>query len=96
MISPELFYALVFNAFVCWGINKFTREGMVGEKIGLWSVKIFGEFWSKPVTECLPCMASVHGTYGFFLFYKGELWMLPFYLLALVGVNYITMNNLDK
>ncbi len=96
MISVETFQYLVFNSLFIIGLHKITREGMLLEKAGTWAVKILGEFWSKPVTECPPCMASVWGLLFYFIFVQGGVVLLPFYLLTLVGLNYLLMHTLDK
>lgn len=94
MISPELFYALIFNCLLVIGIHAITRIGMIGEKISTFVVKLFGEFYSKPITECLPCMGSIHGIYFYLLFVNKGWLLLPFYLVALCGLNYIAVKIL--
>jgi hypothetical protein len=47
-----------------------------------------GEFWSKPLFDCPPCMASVWGLIGWFYF-EPNIAMIP-YLLTLCGLNALT------
>jgi len=42
------------------GIDKDSK--MVLWWVRHWSLKAVGEFWSKPICTCPPCMASVWGT----------------------------------
>jgi len=96
MMFAEIFLYLAFNCLLIIGLHKITREGMLLEKVGTWSVKYFGSFWSNPITECPPCMASVWGILFYFLFVNAGFLILPFYLVALAGLNYLVMHNLDK
>ena len=73
------------------GIHEATREGMVGEKVGLISRYLFGQFLSKPLTECLTCMASVWGT-AFFLmcdvsYHADPVRSWVVFVLAVAGLN---------
>jgi len=81
-----IFGLLILNAFFCVGLHEITRDNQVGGFIG-WTFRyVLGDFWSKPFTECLTCMASVWSV-PFFIF-SGEIWYLwPFYSLILAGLN---------
>ena len=70
----------------------------------LWWVRYYGgrfipPFWTKPVYACLPCMGSLHSivpTILFCSFFGISLWVLPFVILATVGVNYLIQTVLWK
>ena len=70
------------------GIDKDSL--MVLYKLRLWSIKVVGEYWSKPLFICPPCMASVWGTVVWFLA-GGSLYLWPFYVLGLSGL--VTLIN---
>lgn len=91
-----LIVPLFINMLLIIGLNKTTAEGMVFESLGNVVRETVGEFWSKPIVSCAPCMASVHGTWFFFAFLTQPLWMWPVYVLALSGLNYLVVKNLDK
>ena len=64
----------------------------------LWFVEkwAIGKWFYKPVCGCLPCMASLHSTYVYwmFMFVSNEinvesLMMYPIYILALSGLNHL-------
>ena len=89
MISVDLFAPLIVNCLVIFAVYALTREGMLLGKVGAWIEKTIGEYWSKPLISCPPCMASVHGTW-FYLLLVGDLnWFLLVYVLALCGLTYI-------
>lgn len=62
-------------------------------KMALWkikflSLKYLGEFWSKPVCTCPPCMSSLHSLW-YWLFVPCTVQYLiiyPFYILAMCGM----------
>jgi hypothetical protein len=69
------------------GVDKDSK--MVLYRFRLWSIQSLGNFWSKPLFTCPPCMASVHSTY----FYWGlmpatqeSLILYPLYVLGLSGL----------
>lgn len=71
-------------------------------KMILWRVKYysnkwFGEFWSKPICDCPPCMASIHSLW-YFLFFEFDLpnviiWV--FYAVVLSGVVKLIQTKFD-
>jgi len=91
---------LLFNSLLCIGINRasnyLTVDNCIIEdsKGSLWllryySVKLLGDFWSKPVCTCIRCMASVW-SFPFWLFIEFSTFNLIIYLLyipALSAVN---------
>lgn len=98
-----IFLALITflaNARLIVGFNTVTdydetndESRMLFWKIRRWSVNNLGEFWSKPVCTCPPCMSSLHSAYIFFpmaiyafnLTWYGALLIWPVYVLALAG-----------
>lgn len=66
-------------------------------KVKYYSLKYFGEFWTKPVCTCPLCMASLHSTYFFAFFYftfgqQQIQWLAfyPMYILALSFTAHVT------
>lgn len=53
----------------------FEESKMFLWKIKYWSEKYLGEFWSKPVCNCPPCMASLHSLAVWFFIYV----LVPFH-----------------
>jgi len=94
MITFELFTPLIINCLVIFGVYAVTREGMLLEKISKLLVKVFGEFYSKPFTECPTCMSSIWGTLFYFVFVSQGFLLWPFYLLALAGLIHIVNSKL--
>ncbi len=53
------------------------------------------EWLSKPLYDCPPCMASIHGTWVW-LITGGELTGLPIFIISLCGLNKLVAHNLLK
>jgi hypothetical protein len=97
-----VFPLLIFNALEITGFYTATwykqadpdkHEPEEDSKEVLWWVKYYslkklGEFWSKPICTCPPCMASLHSIWYWLFspFTKEALIIYPFYILALCGV----------
>lgn len=96
-------FVIVFlvNALHIIGFNTVTdydesvhESRMLLWKVREWSVKTFGEFASKPICTCCPCMASLHSTYVYFplmvIHFSVNFWIAllcwPVYALALSGL----------
>lgn len=80
------------------GLNKTTDEGMIFERLGRWVKATAGEFWSKPLISCPPCMASAHGSWFFLAVLPTThwpLWYWPVFVLALSGLSYIVNLKLN-
>lgn len=78
------------------------HEPVEESKMALWklkffSLKFFGEFWSKPVCTCPPCMASLHSLwYWLFVpFTVDYLIIYPFYILALCGLMKLAVETFE-
>jgi hypothetical protein len=70
-----------------YGIDKDSK--MVLWFIRYWLLKTVGEFWSKPICTCPPCMASVWGTVVYWFavpmdIHTAMIW--PLYILMLSGL----------
>jgi hypothetical protein len=66
--------------------------------VSVWSFKLVGMHWSKPLVRCPYCMASVHSVYPFWiaaLLYGFEWVMIPLYVsyaVCLSGYVFIKSN----
>jgi hypothetical protein len=73
-------YNKIYNKGVLWFIDKWAKD----------------KWFYKPLCGCLPCMASLHSIYPYWMYmfisnnldYKA-LMIYPVYILALSGVNYL-------
>lgn len=86
-MSELLIFALVNSLFII-GLNRTTGEGMVFEKLGESIKDAVGEWWSKPIIGCPPCMTSIHGTWFYFAFIHQPVYLWPVYVLMLSGMTY--------
>jgi len=73
-----LFNALVIRGLwraMSYGEDEETGVPLTGTKmlltnVRLWFQRNLGYFWSKPFVSCVACMASVHGTWYYWLVYS--------------------------
>lgn len=85
----------IINILFIYGLNIVTREKMVFDKLRRFIEKTFGNFWSKPLVNCPPCMASFWGVVGMVVaVYTLQLpWYylayIPVYCLALAGAVFL-------
>jgi len=93
---------LFINLFLIVGVYKLFEHDMVLGGVGDWMYRRFketlgekrGEFYSKPLFTCPPCMSSIYGTVFFFGVRMYELipwWMWPLHCLALCGLATLAM-----
>ena len=90
----------LINSLIIFGIFAVTEEKSLLGFVQMWGTKynLYGQhskFWSKPLFNCPPCMASVWGTLGFA--YTGigwQYWIV--WVVSLAGFNYIVNKLLDK
>ena len=74
---------LLFNALVIRGLWRamsysedeetgvpLTETKMLLTNVRLWFQRNLGYFWSKPFVSSVACMASVHGTWYYWLVYS--------------------------
>lgn len=81
---------LFLNFLLVFGIWKLFQKDEVFGALGDWLYKRLGEYWSKPLFNCPPCMSSVYGTIFFASTYHVmpvwvQWWMFPLHCLALCG-----------
>lgn len=94
MITFDLFAPIIINCFAIIMIWKVFSEGMILEGPGSWIQEKLGEYWSKPILSCPPCMTSVWGTLFYFIYVSNDLSLFLPYILAVGGLNYIVMNKI--
>lgn len=112
-MSIDVLVLLLFNSLLIIGLHRASvyytgEDGSILEdtKGSLWRVRRyclgrFGDFWSKPLITCPPCMASLHSTYVFWMWayfsgvsvYVAILYFM--YIPALSGLTYIVNNKID-
>ena len=74
------------------GIDKDSK--MIGWRLRYMAGRLVGDFWNKPLFTCPPCMASVHGTWFYWLVSPMNIQSLifwPVYILFLSGL--VALNN---
>lgn len=86
---------LPIASLVIVGIWNAFAPGMIFGWLADWLEKHVSEHFLKPVYSCPPCMASVHGTWVWFLA-GGDLTWWPPFVLALSGLNRIVAGNILK
>jgi hypothetical protein len=81
------FFHLLIGFLWCQGVYKLFDDGLswIASKI---EMKI-GLIWSKPLFNCPPCMASVHGTILSFAFFGFDFRTWILYCFCLCGFNYL-------
>ena len=108
----DLLILLLINSLVCFGFwNACLYERMPDKwndlksivvenynKGVLWFVeKLSKDKWFyKPLCGCLPCMASIHSAYVYWVFQPftlQSLYVYPVYIIALSGLNYLIENR---
>ena len=86
----QLTLLVLANSLWCLGIHFLATESFLS-KIAEWITTYFEEknlYWvTKPLYNCMPCMASVHGTIGFFIYFHTFTQAIVPYLVVLLGVN---------
>lgn len=74
----------VLQALFINGVKGAMEEGMILQKFPAWSKKVFGDHWSKAISGCSKCMASVYGTITYWpcvLWVFGfEVWEVPIFI----------------
>ena len=102
----DLLILLLFNSALCFGFwnacnyEPFKHPYQHGEEIKgvLWFIDKWSsdKWFYKPLCGCLPCMASLHSIYPYWVYmtitnnlYWYSVALYPVYVLALSGVNYL-------
>lgn len=84
---------LLVGCLIIIGIwNAFKPDMILGWLGDIWDRRL-PDAINKPVWSCPPCMASVHGTWIWFLAGGDLTWWVPF-VLALSGLNRIVSGKL--
>lgn len=112
------FTLLLTNSLYCIGLYKACQvafniddepnHGVIEDsKMILWWVRYYsyrylGKFWTKPVCDCPPCMASLHSLYVFWplvIYFYGfhhiELLIYCVFVGALCATNWIMINVIE-
>ncbi len=66
-----------------------TYNQMLLWRFHLWVKSKVGEWWTKPVCGCVPCMASLHSIIPFLIIANNNsipLWIWPLYALIVSGM----------
>jgi len=79
---------LFIHAFAIMGIYGLLSEGMLFGWLGDFVRYHLGEFWSKPICNCPPCMASVYGIPVGVYYFDVSIQLIG-YVLALSGLLYV-------
>ena len=90
---------LIFNSLLCFGFwNACYYDKKNNIKSPLWFIESWakGKWFYKPLCGCLPCMASFHSIYPYWIFHYStncininSLLFYPIYVVALSGLNYL-------
>lgn len=95
-MNTDFWLRISIGILVITGIwNAFGRNMIFGE-LGDFLNALLPKWISKPLFDCPPCMAGVHGTWIWFL--TGGAWpWLPVFIMALSGaMKLITVTFLDR
>jgi hypothetical protein len=79
-----LWIAGVWNATASDQVLGPIADWMSGSESRGWERHV-PEWLTKPMYDCPPCMASVHGSLWWALFQPFSFWLLPFYIVCLSG-----------
>ena len=87
----HLINILLISMF-CVGWCRLIKPKMFLENVGHFLEYYFGKYWGKPFGLCVPCSASVIGTFAYFLLILGNMttyniWNHFFYMIACVNLN---------
>lgn len=98
---------LIVGSCWCWGVFTLFHEGYFLERIGnkLRKFDIFpgnksmqerwiGTWYSKPLFDCPPCMASIHGLLISAIYYEWHIYPMGAYMICLCGLNFIVKSIL--
>jgi hypothetical protein len=104
----ELFFLLLFNALFIIGIFVSSQEGMIlyflrkpflkPTESDLDEQEYHWPYLYKPLIGCPTCMASIHSTYFYWFFQDcnlDNLYIYPFYIIALAGLNALLHKYID-
>lgn len=89
----DFILCLIITSAWTWGFHVLFEEGHLLDGPGKVIERTIGTWYSKPLFLCPICMASVHGTIAFCIFYYNEqinnalLW--PVFCICIAGINYL-------
>jgi len=90
----ELLLLLFLGVAWTWGVKCLFSDNMLLESIAVQARMKLPGYVTKPLFDCPPCMASIHGTLIYFALYGGNIWLWGLYCVMLCGLNYILKLNL--
>jgi len=93
---------LILGTCWCWGVFTLFHEGYILERLGNKFRKYKhwagpkclqegykGTWYSKPLFDCPPCMASVHGFLVSAIYYEFHIYPMLAYMICLCGLNFV-------
>lgn len=84
---------LIIGCFWCFGFWKLWDDLLLPLRVK--AEVAIGMKWTKPLFNCPPCMASVHGLFLGYMFY-GFHHVVILYCFALCGLNWIVLQFLPE
>lgn len=81
---------LILTSLWCFGVwNAFDEDMVFG------GLRKYIDNWPgwirKPLVDCPPCLASVHGFAAYAIFHEIDLMVIPF-IVCLSGLNWLLLN----
>lgn len=85
---------IVLISLFCIGWCRLLMPGMILDNFGYFLEKYLGKYWSKPFGLCIPCSASLIGSFAYLLLILANVtiynfWNHIFYCVSAVGMNLI-------
>lgn len=72
-----------------WGFYALFQEPFILYKLGDWMRYLLPKFITKPLFDCMVCMASVHGTLFYVIFVRGTLIEWVVFCVSVCGLSFI-------
>lgn len=101
----SIYQIWLINSLIIWGVYASFKPDMIFEKLDrklraflYWKTRNIDrvDYWLKPFYKCPICMPSIWGSIGFFLFTPASITIWPFYIVSMVGFNYILAQLISK
>lgn len=85
---------LALTSLWIWGVHGFFQLTNLANILD--DPKLSIPYWlRKPLFDCPPCCASIHGTIAFILFHHDlNILLWPIFVFCLCGLNYIIKEHL--
>lgn len=80
---------LLFGVCWTWGIHCLFQEGYALQPAGDWMRKNMPKWSLKPLIDCPPCLASVHGFMISAAYYEWRIVIMIAFMVCLCGLNFI-------